>query len=252
MSNQNLQPIKRSSVAEQVARHLLELIRSGSVQPGQQLPTERELAASLQVSRPSVREALRGLQILGVVRMRQGGGIHVSSLDAIDMLQPLEVFLSLSPENFDALHEARLVIEAAIGRLACQRRNPEFLEELRALVDRQETLTSDAIAFRASDIEFHRLLRKASGNPFLDRVSTFFFVLGTEYRHVHWETPGMLCRSLEDHREIIAAIEAGDASRAAAAMERHMFNVRDSTQETMHGQETSPESAALSTPPQPS
>src|SRR5690606_14127680 len=100
-------------------------------------------------------------------------------------------------------------------------------------VEHQETLTNDAVAFRASDIEFHRLLRKTAGNPFLDRVSTFFFVLGTEYRHVHWETPGMLRHSLEDHREIVAALTAGDASRTAAAMERHMLNVRDSTRATM-------------------
>ena len=236
MSN-GLQQIERSTVAEQVARHLLELIRSGSVQPGQQLPTERELAATLKVSRPSIREALRGLQILGVVRMRQGGGIHVSSLDAIDMLQPLQVFLRLSPENFSALHEARLVVEASIGRLACQRMTQDLLARLQALLDQQETLTDDAVAFRSSDIEFHRLLRQASGNPFLDRVSTFFFVLGTEYRRVHWETPGMLRRSLDDHREIVAAITAADAGRTAAAMEQHMMSVRDSTRQAMHGRD---------------
>ncbi len=230
-------PIERLSVAEQVARHLLELIRTGSVQPGQQLPTERELAATLQVSRPSIREALRGLQILGVVKMRQGGGIYVSSLDAIDMLQPLQVFLSLSPENFEALHEARLVIEASIGRLACQRMTKPVLDQLNDLVEHQVKLTADPVAFRAADIEVPRVLRQAAGNPVLDRVSTFFFVLGTEYRRVHWETPGMLKRSLDDHRQILAAIAERNPGATSAAMERHMGSVGDTTREAMAEQQ---------------
>jgi DNA-binding FadR family transcriptional regulator len=77
--------IERNSVADQVAKKILDLARTGNLKPGDQLPPERDLAQMLQVSRPSLREAMHGLQILGVVKSRQGGG-YISSLDAADLL----------------------------------------------------------------------------------------------------------------------------------------------------------------------
>src|SRR3954466_10304810 len=103
--------IGRVSVAEQVARNLLGRIRSRSVLPGQQLPTERDLAATLRVSRPSIREALRGLQTLGVLKTRQGGGVFVTALNAAELLQPLHMLIALTEENFQALYESRVLIE---------------------------------------------------------------------------------------------------------------------------------------------
>src|SRR4051794_8979123 len=100
-------PIERSSLAEQVARRLLDLVRTKNLKPGDHLPPERELAALMQVSRPSLREALRGLQILGVLKARQGGGVFVSSLDASDLLAPFQMLITLNEENVNALYEAR-------------------------------------------------------------------------------------------------------------------------------------------------
>ena len=136
-------PIERVSVAEQVARNLLGLIRSRSVLPGQQLPTERELAATLEVSRPSVREALRGLQILGVVKTRQGGGVFVTALKAAELLQPLQFLISLTEENFEALHESRVMIEGAIGRLLANKIDDATIARLRKMVTIQSRLTQD-------------------------------------------------------------------------------------------------------------
>lgn len=228
-------PIERTSIAEQVAKHLLDLIRTGNLEPGQQLPPERDLAASLQVSRPSVREALRGLQILGVIKMRQGGGVFVSNLDATDLLQPLQVFLTLSGENFEALHEARLEVEASIGRLLTHRISHTMIERLSAIVVAQRKLTDDPVAFRISDMEFHHTMRTALANPFLERISASLYVLGTEYRRVRWETPGMLEQSVSDHEEIVQALVARDTGRVVRAMERHMHSVHNSTRQVMGG-----------------
>ncbi|MDI1251582.1 FadR/GntR family transcriptional regulator [Thermomonas sp.] len=227
-------PIERVSIAEKVAKHLLDLIRTGNLEPGQQLPPERDLAASLQVSRPSVREALRGLQILGVIKTRQGGGIFVSSLDATDLLQPLQVYLTLSGENFEALHEARLEVEAGLGRLLTGRISDVAIERLDAMVQAQRKLVNDPVAFRISDMEFHHTLRVAVANPFLERVSASLYVLGTEYRRVRWETPGMLQQSLSDHQEIVDALAARDSTRVVSAMERHMHSVHNSTRQVMN------------------
>lgn len=229
----DMAPIERVSVAEQVARNLLDLIRTGSVKPGQQLPTERELAATLQVSRPSVREAVRGLQILGVLRARQGGGLFVTSLKAAEILAPLQMLITLSADNFESLHESRVVVEGAIGRLLGQKITAATTVRLRKMVEIQKGLTGNPVAFRVSDMEFHRTLGAALDNPFLERISESLYVLGFEYRKIAWETPGVLARSVKDHEEIVAALEAKDPERIAAAMVRHMRSVHDTTKAAM-------------------
>lgn len=226
-------PIERISVAEQVARNLLGLIQSGSIRPGQQLPTERELAATLQVSRPSVREAVRGLQILGVVRVRQGGGLYVTSLKAAEILAPLQMLITLTEDNFEALHESREVVEGAIGRLLAQKIDDATIARLRKMVEIQHDLTGNALAFRVSDMEFHRTLGATLNNPFLERISEALYVLGNEYRKVAWETPGVLSRSVRDHERIIDALESRDSDKIAAAMLHHMGSVHETTKAAM-------------------
>lgn len=226
-------PIERSSVAEKVAKHLLDLVRSKNLKPGDQLPPERELAAMMQVSRPSVREALRGLQILGVLKVRQGGGIYVSSLDASDLLAPLQFLISLNVENVDALYESRLIIDARIGRLAAERISDADLMRLRNLLIVQKDLITDPLGFRVADSEFHRVIMEATKNPFLVQISSSLYVLGMEYRRIAAETPGVTRQSYADHQTIVAALAARDPEAAGKAMEVHMTNVHRSTLEAM-------------------
>jgi GntR family transcriptional repressor for pyruvate dehydrogenase complex len=224
---------KREPVAEQVARKLLQMVNSGKLRPGDQLPTERDLAANLGVSRPSVREALRGLQILGILRAHQGGGIFVSSLAAEDILRPLQVVITLTEENFEALHEARVLVEGAIGGMIAGRADAATLAALDDAVAAQESMIDDPAAFRRSDAEFHAALRALADNPYLERISEALYVLGMEYRRVAWETPGVLSRSVDDHRAIVAALKTGDSARIAEAMVRHMDTVHHTTRAGM-------------------
>lgn len=226
-------PIERSSVAEKVAKHLLDLVRSKNLKPGDQLPPERELASMMQVSRPSVREALRGLQILGVLKMRQGGGIYVSSLDASDLLAPLQFLITLNVENVDALYESRLIIDARIGRLAAERMADADILKLKNLLDVQKDLITDPLGFRVADSEFHRVIMESTRNPFLVQISSSLYVLGMEYRRIAAETPGVTRQSFADHQVIVAALAARDPEAAGRAMEVHMTNVHRSTIEAM-------------------
>lgn len=103
-------PIVRQSVSDQVAERILELVRNRTLRAGDQLPTERDLAASLRVSRPSVREAIRGLTLMGIVRSVQGGGAFIGDLDAQSLLEPLQFFISLEDVNIQELYDARMMI----------------------------------------------------------------------------------------------------------------------------------------------
>lgn len=228
------EPIERESVAEKVAQRILTMIRTGSLKPGDQLPPERELAVAMQVSRPSVREALRGLSILGVVRIRQGGGAFISSLDAAALLEPLSFYMELDSYNVDALYDARILIETGVARRAAMRMAPEAVERLRQMLPAQERLTGDAVGFRVSDQEFHTIIWQGADNPFLHRVAAGLYVLGMEYRRIASETPGVLAQSYLDHLAIVEALASRDPDATATAMRTHMENVHRTTLQAMN------------------
>jgi GntR family transcriptional regulator, transcriptional repressor for pyruvate dehydrogenase complex len=245
----HVNPIARSSVPEQVSGKLLELIRTGNLKPGDQLPPERKLSEILQVSRPSLREALRALQILGVLRVRHGGGVYVSSLEPGELLAPLAKLIALDTRNIDTLHEARSVIEGEVAALAAARITDAELERLRAILVVQKGLVDDPISFRVSDAEFHQIIIEASRNPFLVRMAMSYYSCGMEYRRIASETPGVLARSLVDHEGIIRALASHSAERARTAMTRHTSSIHQTTKAAMQklhppGESTAHESLA--------
>ena len=221
-------PIVRESVAELVAHRLLEMVKAGILKSGDQLPPERELAVSLNVSRPSVREAIRGLSILGVVRTRQGGGAYISELDAESLLGPIQFFLSLEDMNIRELYDARSLIESDVARRAAEHITDEELQQLQQLIDEQRVI-DDALAFRMSDFAFHETIWKAARNAFLKRIGESLNVLGLEFRKRASETGGVLEQSVRDHKRLLDALKAHDPDAAAAAAARHMRNVYKST-----------------------
>ena len=222
-------PIQRVSVPEQVASRILDLVRSGTLKPGDQLPPERDLAVSLQVSRPSVREAIRGLTILGVVTTRQGGGAYISALGAEELLGPLEFFISLEEVNVRQLYDARVLIESDVARRAAEEITDEQLARLKQILTAQALRLDDPISFRLSDTEFHEVIWRSAANPFLYRIGKSLNVLGMEFRRLASETAGILAQSHRDHHAILAALSNHDPDAAAAAAANHMRNVFDST-----------------------
>jgi len=220
-------PIDRQPVAEQVARQLLALVQAGSLQPGQKLPPERELAATLEVSRPSLREALRALSLLGVLRIKQGGGVYVSSLDPESLLAPLHFFISLDAQNLEALFEARLVVESENARIAASKISDEDLERLKKCVDFEADELDDEDKFIQSDVEFHKILNESVDNSFLQKFATSLHILGKASREITGHIPGVIEQSLKDHEAIVAAVEARDGDAAAEAMKTHLLNVRE-------------------------
>src|SRR5215475_1498571 len=96
-----LGPIHKQDLRQRVVGQIVELIRTGNLRPGDRLPSERELVEIFGISRPSLRESMRALSVLGIIESRHGGGAFVTELDATAMLAPLDLFLALSKANFD-------------------------------------------------------------------------------------------------------------------------------------------------------
>ncbi len=222
-------PIVRQRVADIVARRILDLVMAGVLKKGDQLPPERELAASLNVSRPSVREAIRGLAILGVVVTRQGGGAYISELDAEALLGPIQFYLSLEKMNVAELYEARSLIESDVARRAAVHMEGAALVALEAELAAQAGMESDPEAFRVSDYRFHEIIWQGARNAFLKRIGESLNAVGLDFRKRASETPGVLKQSMRDHRILLDALSARDPDAAAAAAAQHMKNVYDST-----------------------
>jgi len=222
-------PISRQSVAEMVAKRILAMVTSRALRPGDQLPPERELAEMLEVSRPSVREALRGLAILGVVNVRQGGGAFISQLDAEALLGPIRFFLALEDLNLSELYDARSLIEGDVARRAAQNMTDAEIDALEVLLDAQPETIADPKAFRVADLRFHQAIWAGCGNAFLKRIGESLNSLGLEFRRRASENPKVLEQSLRDHRRLFEALKARDPSAAAVAAAEHMRNVYRST-----------------------
>lgn len=222
-------PLERMPVGEMVARRILDMVKAGTLKPGDQLPTERDLAQSLNVSRPSVREAIRGLAILGVVRTVQGGGAYISDLDAEALLGPIQFFLSLQDLNVSELYDARSLIESDVARRAAINMDGASLARLDAILAAQAEVLNNPDAFRASDHAFHELIWIGSGNAFLKRIGESLNVIGLEFRKRASESPAVLQQSYADHKVLVAALKARDAEAAAKAAEQHMHNVYRAT-----------------------
>lgn len=224
-----LTAIRQEPASDRVVSQLLAMVTAGTLKPGDRLPCEREMAEMFNVSRPTVREGLRALAVLGVLKARHGSGIFVSALEATEILGPLSFFLTLQDVKVDQLYEARRLIEGEIASLAARNATVGDVDELRQNIAEQEQLVGDPRSYRESDGRFHRKLAQIAGNPFLARASESLGVLGLEFRKTASETPTVLEGSIRDHGIIVDCISAGDTDGARIAMQAHMMNVLRST-----------------------
>ena len=213
--------VTREAVPQQIVSRLLDLIQQRQLGPGDRLPAERELAASMGVSRSSLREALRALTVLGVTDMRHGTGTYVSSLEPELLVRPLSFVLSLSEQASDQLFEARKVVEPAMAALAARRIDDGALERLDGCVARARETIGDAQAFMETDLELHDTIREAAGNAILGRFMESIRALGLASRRRTGALRTVQEQSLKDHR----ALRARDSDKASAAMLRHLANV---------------------------
>ena len=217
------------TASDRVGRRLRDLISSGNLAPGEKLPSENELARALQVSRPVVREALRGLAMMGIVESRQGGGAYVTDLTARRLMEPLDFYLRLRDHSTEELFHARALIDRGLAEDAARHADATQRARLSEMARLGHELARDPTGFRVMDAEFHGLIGEAAGNGFLSAVSQAFYSLGIDLRRRASAMPGVLARSARDHDAIAQAIAAGDAAASGRAMEAHVGHIRATT-----------------------
>ncbi|MET9213790.1 MULTISPECIES: FadR/GntR family transcriptional regulator [unclassified Nocardia] len=226
MSVAPIPPLRRrtGSVGAEVAAHLERLIIDGALRAGDRLPPERELAATLQVSRSSLREAMFELESKKLVDRRQGRGSTVTdpsrgAAELHDNLADLDTELGYATELRD-------LVEPRIAQLAAQRALESNLLSLHAVLDRSDESLSPEESM-ALDIEFHTLLAHSAQNPLLVTLCTMTTEWTRHTRVLSHRTPLGRRISVHGHIEILRAVDAHDGPAAAAAMEQHLREVRE-------------------------
>ncbi|GIV77331.1 FadR family transcriptional regulator [Litorilinea aerophila] len=217
--------VKKSAISEDIVANLLSLIRERELRPGDKLPPERELAAMMQVSRPSLREALRALSIMNVIEIRQGDGTYVTSLEPNLLMSHLDFVFALTDATFLELFEARKILEPGIVAMAAARITDEEIAQLEACLARSMEKTHEPEAFVAADLELHETIARAAKNSILERFMASISQLGRVSRTRTVQLPGVIQRSVQDHQAIVQALKARDPEAARQAMLQHLLNV---------------------------
>jgi DNA-binding FadR family transcriptional regulator len=168
-----IDPASRADLSAQIATAIRDAIVAGTLIVDERLPSEAELAEQFDVSRPTVREALKRLAAQSLIRTQRGatGGAFVNRLSFEEayaqQITTSTLLLSMNTVSFDTACEARYALERACAPLAAERRSADHLATMRAEIDRQAGPGLSDEAFCASDVAFHRALVNAAGNPVL-------------------------------------------------------------------------------------
>ena len=226
-SEKLLRPIERTGINEQILSRLKEFLDQKHLKVGSKLPSERNLAALLHVSRPSIREVLRGLAILGIVKSKQGDGTYLAAslqrvLNLPDQILTLQESLDLVE-----LAEARSAIEPVVAALAAERASREDLQRIRVQLQSMKEYRRDRIRFLQHDLEFHLAIMRSCGNDVLQRMMSVVLEKLFDHSRQVAQNYGDLSEILGLHETIFRALRNHDAQAARAAMVRHMKVSKD-------------------------
>jgi len=219
--------MRRGRGASAIVVHLRRSIETGAYGEGDQLPPERELAATFHAARSTVRRALDQLETAGLVSRRLGSGTFVTiadpdgpaSGDVAEVISPLQLI------------DARYAVEPHTTRLAVLNATRRDLADIEAVLARAEACGDDKDAFSKWDAEFHHLIARASRNPLLISV---YAQINKVRLHAQWDvmkeqilTPEVIREYRRQHRAIYEAIDQRDAQRAQALITEHLGKARD-------------------------
>ncbi|MER5596526.1 FCD domain-containing protein [Streptomyces sp. NPDC002265] len=216
----------RGTVTQRAIERIKAMIGQGLLEPGQRLPTERDLAAELGISRSSMREAIRALTVMGVLEARHGSGIYVTRLEAGDLLETFGVVAGLSrgPRLVELL-EVRRVLESTAAALAAARITPDRLAEVERHLTAMDA-TDDPEEILAHDLAFHREIAAAAGN---DTMAAILEGLSSRTFRARvrrgCQEEGAFARTRREHAAIHRALAARDPEAARAAAAAHVAEV---------------------------
>ncbi len=219
--------VRKGRRYEQVAEQIQRLIANGALSPGDRLPPERELAAKFGVGRSSLRDAIRTLEVMGIVESRHGAGTVVRDLSTDSLVVPLASVLAHKRELVAELLDVRRMIEPALAARAAANATEEELARLEDIVRRQAEKVRRGERSIEEDSEFHYTIALAARNSVVLRVLDVLMDLLRESRQRSLQVKGRPERSYAGHRRILRAIKRRDGPAAEAAVRKHLKEIEE-------------------------
>lgn len=220
-----LNPIKNTKVYEQVIEQIKGMIVDGTLKKGDKLPSERDLVEQLQVSRTSIREALRAMEIIGLIDCKQGGGNFVREDFKNNLFEPLSIMFMLEKGNPIEIIEVRKIIEVETAVLAAERITQEELDSLRLIVEGLKQSTNEEEAVKI-DKRFHYEIARASKNKLiitiLNAISSLIdaYIKDARMKILLEEENRTLLSN--QHEKVYIALKNHNSAEAAEAMRQHL------------------------------
>lgn len=218
-------PIKNTKVYEQVIEQIKNMIIDGTLKKGDKLPSERDLVEQLQVSRASIREALRALQIIGLIECRQGEGNFIKQNLENGLFEPLSIMFMLQKSESSEIMEIRKIIEVETAALAAQRISDEQLETLEIVINTIKN-SNDEMDNVKIDKKFHYEIARASRNflilNILNAISSLMDAFIKEARKRILVDKNNKQVLAQQHEDIYKALKAHNPKKASEAMKKHL------------------------------
>jgi GntR family transcriptional repressor for pyruvate dehydrogenase complex len=220
---QVVRPAPDGLMTEQVVIQVREMIQQGKLKPGDRLPSERELAKRLGISRASLRAGLRFLAAIGVLTSRHGSGTYIAAGPPALDSEPLNMLAALHGFTTEKMFEARLLVEVAVAGLAAENATDDHLRIMADEVAETYAALDNPQEYLVHDFGFHRAVAAASGNPILATFMEMVADILYQRRCKTIDRSRDLRESVEMHHKIYHAIRARNADKARAAMSEHLI-----------------------------
>lgn len=218
-----LLPEKRK-VYQEILLEINRIIKEDGIKPGDKLPSERELSDRLQVGRSSVREALRALELLGLITTRRGEGTFLQHYRHNKLIDLIGVYVLKDFKTRNDVVEMRTILELDAVRLACRRGSERHFREMDRIIQSAEQAIGEGRIPTEEDYLFHRTICRSSRNSVLHRIWVPLVEYSKTVRENSLAREGRAEEALAEHRAILAAIRAGDENLAVMRMALHLEN----------------------------
>lgn len=215
---------EQRKVYQEILLEINNLIKEDGLKPGDRLPSERELAERLRVGRSSVREALRALELLGLITTRRGEGTFLQSYRQNKLIDLIGFFILKDFKTRRDLVEMRKILELDAVRLACQRANQKHYMEMERIIEMAEEKIQKGELPTEEDYLFHRAISRSSRNSVLHRIWAPLVEYSKSVRMESLSRDGRAEEGLKEHREILDAIRDRDEKLAVGRMSDHLEN----------------------------
>ncbi|BDU77872.1 FadR/GntR family transcriptional regulator [Mesoterricola sediminis] len=225
----HLTPVKSKRLFEEIAEQIQQLISGGELKPGDKLLSERELADRLQVSRVSVREAIRSLEMLGFIEIRHGEGTFIRDTAANEVIRPLAVFLAMERNSLLDMFEVRRIFETATSALAAERATDDEIDQIGMLLEKMKDRIrqGDSEGGETYDAAYHYAVAEATHNSLLIKLlrtvhEEWSKAVSAGSQQLLGDSEMNAQKIINQHTQVYEAIKAHDPDTASRAMLEHV------------------------------